>query len=385
MNGTRISRIGVASFFTASLLILTSSGCGVRDDGSTESDSDRGDAVAQATIDMVDYVIPDCAAAGAATQIGSEQFRTVPMGIHGGLGRLAIVKSASGEGFEEWSVDAQYLRIRSDTTWAFEASPGLWCDVKCGDNSAGGCQQRWNTDKSSPYNGLSPSAPWAYTVYHAPGKPELAAPWIPRQLTLPIGGEATYSTQMEIKAANRGSCGECWVNFTTAPGASVSRTVLARRHASWHGYEDVVHLAVQSGPGAGEDYFYARNRGWIGFNDQVASGQVASDAFPQSGCAAFSAGSICSVTGGGGAPADSDVPEVPEQPGGAGDPNPPDDTEAPAGCACRPDVDNYCLYPKSEPGCDMLKPGGYCDPDGNGDFSDADWVHGYYEYHEQCK
>lgn len=332
-----------------------------------DEDGDASEHAVEGRIDMADYVIPSCDSAGAATQIGSEQFRVVPAGMHGGRGRFAIVKSANGDGFEEWWVDGDYLRIRSDTTWAFEASPGLWCDVKCGDNHGGNCQQRWNTDPGSPYNGISPSSPWAYTVYHEPGNPGLAAPWIPRTLDLEIGRQVEYTTYMEIKAEARDTCGGCWVNFTTPDGAAVGRTVRATRLAQWSGYEDVVHLDILSGPGAGEDYYYARGKGWIGFNDKVASGTVGSSAFPSSACANFQHGSICEATGGA-VSAPSDPPSNP-----------------PASCPCRTDVDNYCLYPKSEAACAMVQPYGYCDPNGDGEFGDADWVRGYYDYQDTCK
>jgi hypothetical protein len=52
-------------------------------------------------------------------------------------------------------------------------------------------------------------------------------------------------------------------------------------------------------------------------------------------------------------------------------------------CACIGDVDNFCLYGPTD-GCAMTQPGGYCDPDGDGDFSDADWVRGYYDHSDQC-
>jgi hypothetical protein len=33
----------------------------------------------------------------------------------------------------------------------------------------------------------------------------------------------------------------------------------------------------------------------------------------------------------------------------------------------------------------MTAPGGYCDPNGDGSFADADWVRGYVEYHQRCR
>jgi hypothetical protein len=61
---------------------------------------------------------------------------------------------------------------------------------------------------------------------------------------------------------------------------------------------------------------------------------------------------------------------------------PPDD--APADCPCLAGVDNFCLYPHDTPGCAMLLPGGTCDPDGDGDFDDADWEAGWYAYRDRC-
>lgn len=64
---------------------------------------------------------------------------------------------------------------------------------------------------------------------------------------------------------------------------------------------------------------------------------------------------------------------------------PPPPPPPPAGeCACRDGVDNFCLYGASVDGCAMTWPGGYCDPNGDGGFDDADWVRGWTEYHDQC-
>ena len=53
-------------------------------------------------------------------------------------------------------------------------------------------------------------------------------------------------------------------------------------------------------------------------------------------------------------------------------------------CACKGGVDNFCLHGPSVAGCAMTAPGGYCDPNGDGSFADADWVKGYNEYHQAC-
>ncbi len=58
----------------------------------------------------------------------------------------------------------------------------------------------------------------------------------------------------------------------------------------------------------------------------------------------------------------------------------------PCPCPCSGDqnVDNFCNFAPNTPGCAMTSPGGYCDPNGNSSYDDADWEHGYYEYLFQC-
>lgn len=67
-------------------------------------------------------------------------------------------------------------------------------------------------------------------------------------------------------------------------------------------------------------------------------------------------------------------------PSGGNPPPPP----PPAACECKSNVDNYCLYPVNTANCPMTSAGGYCDPNGDGSFNDADWVKGYNEYHTNC-
>ena len=54
-------------------------------------------------------------------------------------------------------------------------------------------------------------------------------------------------------------------------------------------------------------------------------------------------------------------------------------------CPCRSDIDNYCLHSPSTPGCPMTDRRGYCDPNGDGSFSDADWNRGYQEFQQYCR
>ena len=49
-------------------------------------------------------------------------------------------------------------------------------------------------------------------------------------------------------------------------------------------------------------------------------------------------------------------------------------------CAAMAGTDSFCGYPARTPGCVATSPGGYCDPNGDGDYADADWDRGYYDY-----
>ncbi len=53
-------------------------------------------------------------------------------------------------------------------------------------------------------------------------------------------------------------------------------------------------------------------------------------------------------------------------------------------CSSEPGFDNFCFYPPDTPNCTMTYSGGYCDPNGDGDYSDGDWNRGWYEYYDCC-
>ena len=60
---------------------------------------------------------------------------------------------------------------------------------------------------------------------------------------------------------------------------------------------------------------------------------------------------------------------------------------APDQCPCKPndpDFDNFCHWPPNTPMCPMTASGGYCDPNGDQSYEDADWVKGYNEYQASC-
>jgi hypothetical protein len=95
-----------------------------------------------------------------------------------------------------------------------------------------------------------------------------------------------------------------------------------------------------------------------------------------------------------GAPVVGDAPYAPPAVGSAPpqdppvDPpqDPPSDPQDPPSstCACLGGVDNFCHYAAKTTDCPMTSPGGYCDPNGDGGYDDADWVTGWYDYKDKC-
>ncbi|HEX8703284.1 MAG TPA: hypothetical protein VF815_30890 [Myxococcaceae bacterium] len=266
--------------------------------------------VGDVAVDMADYMLPACSVGTRAWVVGGQRFRTVPMGESHSFtrGKFVIMKSQDGDGFEEWSTDSTYLRIRMDRTWAYCVTPTgrncaeepgaqeIWCDVKCTtNNSASNCQQRWNTNASDPRNGLNPTAPWAQTVYVDPADTTRPAPFLHRKFNLAKGSAITLSTRMMIRAENRDTFAACATNFDTPAGVAVTRTVQYRRLATWQRWKDVMELTVTSGPGQGERSYYARGLGWVGFNNEVATDLVTFNSLPTRGN--YTQGSVCSSGG----------------------------------------------------------------------------------------
>lgn len=54
-------------------------------------------------------------------------------------------------------------------------------------------------------------------------------------------------------------------------------------------------------------------------------------------------------------------------------------------CDCMPEAAAAMNVCGSLPGaCEAVTPGGYCDPDGDGDHADGDWVRGWHEWTAKC-
>jgi hypothetical protein len=54
-------------------------------------------------------------------------------------------------------------------------------------------------------------------------------------------------------------------------------------------------------------------------------------------------------------------------------------------CSCSDGIDNYCAHAPQTSGCPMTEPGGYCDPNADGSYEDADGGRGYDEFQNFCR
>jgi len=248
-------------------------------------------------IDFADYMLPNCNGPSTPEYIPPQVFRTVPLGGN----RFAVVKNQAGNAFEDWTVDADWLRIRADNTWAYQMN-GQWCDTECRlDNQKPGtaCNHRWAGDP----------ADYANTLYRDVGNPALGAPFIKRKMSF-RGGVYRFSAAMSITGQRRNGCGSCATNFDTP---STTRNVTATRYASrsyatgcstTRGFSDVIELVVDSGPGAGETAIYVRGEGFVGFGGRGEAplvscwpdGSIPTPA-PVDVCGGGAITSICSALG----------------------------------------------------------------------------------------
>lgn len=105
------------------------------------------------------------------------------------------------------------------------------------------------------------------------------------------------------------------------------------------------------------------------------------------GCAMTSPGGYCDPNGDGSF-TDADwvkgYEEHQVQCGGSTPTDPPPNDPPPTTMSCPCTGDNRCANPPNTAGCPMTSPGGYCDPNGDGNFTDGDWTKGWYDHQGEC-
>ncbi len=451
---------------------------------------------ATGTYNLGQYMLPDCAAARAYNATQTSVRRTIPMGIDGaGRARYVIVTSSDGNAFLEFTIDSSWIRLWSDTSWAHDNHPPAaacgsspYCDEVCGTSgvATSTCRCLW-------YHGAG-SADYVYNAPRDASNTSLGVRFLPRTVSVTGENETTVSLgSVVVQARRKSNCTGCDSWHSSPPGTSQALSVAIKHMASFNGYNDVIIARGASGPGAGDQFVFARGFGMVAFirgtyQDWI-NGASSSTAWPALSCFSFTQNSVCSVTnpptggcntgsypsgswnaciydginfntyaasqswanvdfdwGTGGPAGRSDnfsvvarttqcfsagsyqfhtlsddgvrlylgstaiinnwTDHAPTQndsatltlngcyqlrgefyeKGGGATFKVWSNAVSGGSCACiyGSGIDNYCHYAPRTTNCGMTWPGGYCDPNGDGSYSDADWVRGYNEYHANC-
>lgn len=176
-------------------------------------------------VDLLDYFLPSNKQGNPVTT--GEVFKP----IDNGDGTFTVQKSKDANYYEKFKFDNSYIYHLEDTTWATETG-----DVMCTDSG--------NPAKLS-YSGGS-------------------MPWAPREMD---PGEC-FSNTGEVVGIDKSTGSQC---STSSSGTFRKREIClvhqgCIKFPNGTATADGVALEIKQGPGAGEQFFYDANRGWIGFN-----------------------------------------------------------------------------------------------------------------------
>ena len=204
-------------------------------------------------LDLLPFFCPDCVGQsyGQRNHVGGECFYTYSTMVKGKTGFYIVKSCGDPTFFEEFNYDNNFIYHLADTTWATYQN-GTWTDAKCFDgriaystylNGAFG-QQNGPCDGFTPYMGNEGNV------------------WVPRYMN--VGDTDPRNTT--IVALAKESCTCCQAQYTGPTGRWVKLVSLENLDlGSGLGWKDVIRIAIMDGPGKGENFWYARNYGWVGF------------------------------------------------------------------------------------------------------------------------
>ena len=205
-------------------------------------------------VDLLPYFCPDCvggsyAGYGQRNHVGGECFYTYPETVKNKTG-FAIVKSCNDpQEFEEFNYDNSYIYHLSDTTWATYQN-GQWTNARCYDG-----REAYSTYLNGSF-GQQNGACSGFT----PNMGNEGGIWVPRYMS--VGGE--YSHNVTVVGLAEDDCQCCQAQYTGPTGRRVKFVSQERMDLlNGLGTRDVIRIAIMEGPGAGENYWYALNYGWI--------------------------------------------------------------------------------------------------------------------------
>jgi hypothetical protein len=238
--------------------------------------------------DLAQYVMPGCNTDAAWNTVRSNNqtnfWRFVPLGGDPALGaHFVYIKSPDGWDFEEYRIDSTAIRLVKDTSWAYQDPPGStnWCDEQCGPPDVP-CKTKRPDPSVAPFAYAAPTD--ANPAYQNLGAERLPRYFDPNQPN-------TFTVSTNIGAASQSACQSCssWHSSSQAQTVSFTVTHLPSFTAGNNiAYSDVFELDITDGPGKGEQTFYGRGVGWIGFQAGQAfewiNTPAQSSLMPPNGC-----------------------------------------------------------------------------------------------------
>jgi hypothetical protein len=205
-------------------------------------------------IDLLPFFCPGCVGEGGEQRnlVGGECFYTYPSTVKGRSG-FYIVKSCGDMSiYEEFAYDDHNIYHLADTSWA-TWNGSSWTPARCYDgrlaystylNGAFG-DQNGSCDRFNPHMGNEGNV------------------WVPRYMSV---GQQVGGLFTTIVAMAKDTCTCCKAQYTGPTVRSVKLVSMENLNLGGGlGFRDVVRIAIMEGPGEGENFWYARGLGWVGF------------------------------------------------------------------------------------------------------------------------
>jgi hypothetical protein len=301
VRATRVSRtlkaalLGWSAFFAAGCWSQEDVG-EVQPEVSDESVQETANALVS-QFDVAHYIIPSCSAAVSYTTKNKDGavgiFRYIPMGTLNGAARFVYVKNPDGKDFEEFTADGSYIRLWTDSSFAYlnPLNDGDHCDEQCGVRGAPtDCRHQWQGTQGD----------YAYQTPRDAANASLGGKRIPR--FIPLDNQPhSYDFVSHIRAKHENNCTDCdsWHEEENLGNTIVVQhfdSVTSQTSPSKK-FTDVIKVSILAGPGAGESYYYARGMGWVGYQAgsfwNWVTGRSTATPSPALSCLSYSQGSFC--------------------------------------------------------------------------------------------
>ncbi|MCX5910195.1 MAG: PA14 domain-containing protein, partial [Deltaproteobacteria bacterium] len=206
------------------------------------------------TVDLLPFFCPACVGEGTNQRnlVGGECFYTYPADVKGRSGFYVVKSCGDKTVYEEFAYDGNNIYHLADTSWA-TWNGSSWTAAKCYDGRIA---------YSTYLNGNFGSQNGSCDGFN-PNMGNEGNIWVPRHMNV---GEQTDNLPTTIVAMAKDNCSCCQAQYTGPTGRWVKLVSKEPMDLGIGvGTKDVVRIAIMDGPGKGENFWYARNYGWVAF------------------------------------------------------------------------------------------------------------------------